>query len=190
MQPQVTTSATPSSDARPTLPPPSLCLQAGGLLQHPHGAAEGMLQVDVDSLYPDHHLAVAQRGASFSGLDSVSSVYAGGPSPTTACGRPSASSSTTALSLLLRASVFQELVARNAGAAAQQPPVPADDDGAAASDFVDAKVEHEESLGRPDAEVCGGLTAVARNLSFCKKWGEKHQFIMKIAMDACRPLGS
>ncbi|KAG2604177.1 hypothetical protein PVAP13_4NG050400 [Panicum virgatum] len=154
---------TPTSGAcRQSMPPPPLCLQAGGLLQHPHGAAAGMLQVDVDSLYRGHHhlaAAAAQRGASFSGLDDVGSVFAGGPSPTAAaaCGRLSPSSSTTALSLLLRSSVFQELVARNAGAAAQQQqqqqPVPADDDdGAAASDVVDAKVEIEESLGRPDAE--------------------------------------
>jgi len=149
---------TPTSGAcRQSMPPPPLCLQAGGLLQHPHGAAAaGMLQVDVDGLYRGHHhlaAAAAQRGASFSGLDDVGSVFAGGPSPT-ACGRPSPSSSTTALSLLLRSSVFQELVARNAGAAAQQQQsVPADDDGAAASDVVvDAKVEIEEPLGRPDAE--------------------------------------
>ncbi|OEL23972.1 Ethylene-responsive transcription factor WRI1 [Dichanthelium oligosanthes] len=138
---------TPTSEVRPNMPA-SLCLQAGGLLQHPHGAAAGMLQVDVD-LYRGH-LAAAQQGASFSGLDDVGSVYAGGPSPTAAalCGRPSPSSSTTALSLLLRSSVFQELVARNAGA--QQQPVGADD-GAAVSDVVDAKVEHEEPLGRPEA---------------------------------------
>ncbi|PAN25835.1 hypothetical protein PAHAL_4G328800 [Panicum hallii] len=163
---------TPTSGARPTLPPPSLCLQAGGLLQHP----AGMLQVDFDSLYRGHHLAAAaQRGASFAGLDDVGSVYAGGPSPTAAgaCGRPSPSSSTTALSLLLRSSVFQELVARNAGAAAQQQqPVPADDDGAAASDVVDAKVEIEEPLGRPEAEgelgheMYGGAAGAAEDEAF------------------------
>ena len=144
---------TPTSGAcRQSMPPPPLCLQACGLLQHPHGAAAaGMLQVDVDGLYRGHHHHLAQRGASFSGLDDVGSVFAGGPSPT-ARGRPSPSSSTTALSLLLRSSVFQELVARNAGAAAQQPVPADDDDGAAASDVVDAKVEIEEPLGRPDAE--------------------------------------
>ncbi|XP_022681620.1 AP2-like ethylene-responsive transcription factor AIL5 [Setaria italica] len=119
---------TPTSGVKPNIPP-SLCLQAaGGLLQHPHGAS------------------------SFSGLDDVGSVYAAGPSPTAVCGRPSPSSSTTALSLLLRSSVFQELVARNAGAAQQQQHVPGDH-GAAVSDVVlDAKVEHEEPLGRPDEE--------------------------------------
>jgi len=172
---------TPTSGAcRQSMPPPPpLCLQAGGLLQHPHGAAAaGMLQVDVDGLYRGHHhhlaaAAAAQRGASFSGLDDVGSVFAGGPSPT-ACGRPSPSSSTTALSLLLRSSVFQELVARNAGAAAQQQQsVPADDDGAAASDVVvDAKVEIEEPLGRPDAEgelghdMYGGAAGAAEDEAF------------------------
>ncbi|KAJ1257953.1 hypothetical protein BS78_10G036300 [Paspalum vaginatum] len=159
---------TPTSGLRPAMPlPSSLCLQAaGGLLQHPRG----MLQVDVDDLYRAGHLAAAQAqqhagaaaAASFSAglqVDDVGSVYAGGPSPTAvACGgRPSPSSSTTALSLLLRSSVFQELVARNAGAAQQ---LPADDDeGAAAlaSDVVvGAKVEHEEEHGRP-AEAEGGL---------------------------------
>ncbi|WVZ82575.1 hypothetical protein U9M48_029829 [Paspalum notatum var. saurae] len=149
---------------RPAMPlPSSLCLQAaGGLLQHPRG----MLQVDVDDLYRAGHLAAAQAqqhaAASFSAglqVDDVGSVYAGGPSPTAvACGgRPSPSSSTTALSLLLRSSVFQELVARNAGAAQQMPAV--DDDGAAAalaSDVVvGAKVEQEEEHGKPEAE--GGL---------------------------------
>ncbi|XP_039845444.1 dehydration-responsive element-binding protein 2E-like, partial [Panicum virgatum] len=165
---------TPTSGAcRQSMPPPPLCLQAGGLLQHPHAAAAaGMLQVDVDGLYRGHHHHLAQRGASFSGLDDVGSVFAGGPSPT-ACGRPSPSSSTTALSLLLRSSVFQELVARNAGATAQQQSVPADDDGAAASDVVvDAKVEIEEPLGRPDAEgelgheMYGGAAGAAEDEAF------------------------
>lgn len=152
---------TPTSGVKPNIMPPSLCLQAGGgLLQHPYAgaAAAGMLQVDVD-IYRGH-LAAAQQttggASSFSGLDDVGSIYAGGggPSPTAVCGRPSPSSSTTALSLLLRSSVFQELVARNAGEAQlqqQQQPV-LGNDGAAGSDdvFVDAKVEHEEPLRRPD----------------------------------------
>ncbi|XP_021304945.1 AP2-like ethylene-responsive transcription factor BBM2 [Sorghum bicolor] len=132
---------TPTSGVRaPGIPPASLSLQAGGLLQHPHGAAAGMLQVDVDDLYRGQ-LAAARGAALFSGgIDDVGSVYAAGsagPSPTALCaGRPSPSpspsSSTTALSLLLRSSVFQELVARNAGggAAQQQQLVVADDDGA------------------------------------------------------------
>ncbi|XP_062232904.1 uncharacterized protein LOC133930278 [Phragmites australis] len=135
---------TTSGVTKPDMPP-SLRLQAGSLLL-PHGA--GTLQVDV-GLYRGH-LAAAQ-GATLAGLDGMSSVYAGGgPSPTAVRGRPSPSSSTTALSLLLRSSVFQELVARNAGAAsAQQHPVAADD--GTVSDGVDAKAEREE-LGRPPAE--------------------------------------
>jgi hypothetical protein len=114
------------------VPPSSLCLQgvhhqAGGLLQHPHGAS-GMLQVDVGALYRSGHVAAAAAAAQGGPLDDVSSVY-GGPSPTALCGRPL--SSATALSLLLRSSVFQELVARNAGAA-EQPPAAAEDDRVAA----------------------------------------------------------
>ncbi|XP_062229975.1 AP2-like ethylene-responsive transcription factor At2g41710 [Phragmites australis] len=122
-------SGTPTSGGvtRPTImPSPSLCLQAGSFLHPPHGA--GMLQADVD-LYRGH-LAAAQ-GASLASLDDV-------------CGRPSPSSSTTALSLLLRSSVFQELVARNAGAAQQQPA----DDQTTASDGgaedAEAKAAREE----------------------------------------------
>ncbi|KAL6606221.1 hypothetical protein ACP70R_041874 [Stipagrostis hirtigluma subsp. patula] len=151
---------TPTSEAKPVLP--SLhCLHPH---PHPHGAAAGgMLQVDLD-LYRGHLAA---------GLDDVGSVYGGGPCPSpsptagAACGgRPSPSSSTTALSLLLRSSVFQELVARSAGAAAQQAPpeqqATADED-TTASDGVDADAEadtkpaSEESLGKPpaDGEVAG-----------------------------------
>ncbi|CAL5044646.1 unnamed protein product [Urochloa decumbens] len=168
-----------SSGVRPNImPPPSLCLQAAaaGLLQQQqqltHGA--GMLHVDVDLYRGGHHLAAAaQQGASpssfVSGIDDVGSVFAGGgPRPS-----PSPSSSTTALSLLLRSSVFQELVARNAGGAAQQQP-----DGAAASDdVVGAKVEHEEEepLGRrPEhaegelggEEVYGGAAAAEEDEAF------------------------
>nr|CAB3466971.1 unnamed protein product [Digitaria exilis] len=156
--------ATPTSGVAMSSPP---CLQAGGLLHH-----HGMLHVDVD-LYRGAHLAHGVSSASFSAagglVDDVGSVYNGGPSPTAAavCVRPSPSptSTTTALSLLLRSSVFQELVARNAGAAASQPQqqhlVPVDD--AASEDaVVGAKIEHEElALGRPAAadaegELVGG----------------------------------
>ncbi|CAN6208768.1 unnamed protein product [Urochloa humidicola] len=170
-----------SSGVRPNiLPPASMCLHAaaaaGGLLQqqHPHGG--GMLQVDVD--LGSHFAAAAaaqQQGASppsfasASGIDDVGSVFAGGPRMA-----PSPSSSTTALSLLLRSSVFQELVARNAGAGAAQNP--GDDGGAAASDsgvVAGAKVEHEEEeeeplVRRPGAEgeeigeeAYGGAAAAA-----------------------------
>lgn len=160
------TTATTSSGIAAAMPPPpsSLCLQAGGLLQHPHGAAAAaaaMLHEVDDDLYRGRHALFSAGGS----LDDVgsSSVYAAaagggavGPGPTTAAlcvgGRPSPSptSSSTALSLLLRSSVFQELVARNAGAAQQQL-VPADDDGAVSLSpgvVVDAKVEqHEEAEG-------------------------------------------
>lgn len=157
--------ATPTSGVAMSSSP---CLQAGGLLHH-----HGMLHVDVD-LYRGAHLAHGVSSASFSAagglVDDVGSVYNGGPSPTAAavCVRPSPSptSTTTALSLLLRSSVFQELVARNAGTAAaqqqqQQHLVPVDD--AASEDVVvGAKIEHEElALGRPAAadaegELVGG----------------------------------
>ncbi|XP_066377861.1 AP2-like ethylene-responsive transcription factor PLT2 [Miscanthus floridulus] len=148
---------TPTSGVRgPGIPPASsLSLQAGGLLQHPHGAAAGMLQVDVDDLYRGH-LAAARGAALFpgGGLDDVGSVYAAGsagPSPTALCvGRPSPSSSTTALSLLLRSSVFQELVARNAGGDAQQQQLVLAGEGAVSPHVVvDAKVEQHDE---PEAE--------------------------------------
>ncbi|XP_020400136.1 AP2-like ethylene-responsive transcription factor SMOS1 [Zea mays] len=134
------TTATTSSGIAAAMPPPpsSLCIQAGGLLQHPHGAAAAaaaMLHDVDDDLYRGRHALFSAGGS----LDDVgsSSVYAAGtgPGPTAAAlcvgGRPSPTSSSTALSLLLRSSVFQELVARNGGAPQQQQQlVPADDDGA------------------------------------------------------------
>jgi AP2-like factor (ANT lineage) len=117
-----------------------------------------MLQVDVDDLYRGH-LAAARGAALFpgGGLDDVGSVYAGsaGPSPTALCvGRPSPSpspsSSTTALSLLLRSSMFQELVARNAGGDAQQQQLVLAGEGAVSPHVVvDAKVEQHDE---PEAE--------------------------------------
>jgi AP2-like factor (ANT lineage) len=114
-----------------------------------------MLQVDVDDLYRGH-LAAARGAALFpgGGLDDVGSVYAGsaGPSPTALCvGRPSPSpspsSSTTALSLLLRSSMFQELVARNAGGDAQQQQLVLAGEGAVSPHVVvDAKVEQHDEL--------------------------------------------
>ncbi|TVU12644.1 hypothetical protein EJB05_46295, partial [Eragrostis curvula] len=137
-----------SSGAKPaTAMPSSLCLQGfpqvGGLLQHPHGGAAGMLQLDVDLYRAAGHLAVAQQqgdSLAAAGIDDVGSVYGGGggPSPTALCGRPSPS----ALSLLLRSSMFQELVAQNAGAA--QPVAGEDVD-------VDTKPALAEPLGRPPA---------------------------------------
>lgn len=155
------TTATTSSGIAAAMPPPpsSLCIHAGGLLQHPHGAAAAaaaMLHDVDDDLYRGRHALFSAGGS----LDDVgsSSVYAAGtgPGPTAAAlcvgGRPSPTSSSTALSLLLRSSVFQELVARNGGAPQQQQQlVPADDDGAVSLSpgvVVDAKVEqHEEAEG-------------------------------------------
>lgn len=160
--------ATTSGGIKPTTSVPSMCLhqsvQAGGLLmQHPH-AASGLLQVDVDVYRAGHHLAAAAaQGASLAGgLDDVSSVYgggSGGPSPTALCGRPSPSSSTTALSLLLRSSMFQELVARNAGDAAQAeelPPAAEDDQLVTAASDVDADTKPARGTETPAQAVYDG----------------------------------
>ncbi|KAL6861524.1 hypothetical protein ACP4OV_017224 [Aristida adscensionis] len=129
----------------------------------PHAA--GMLHLDVDLAYRGQLAAAAAHDAG------SSAVYAACPSP-----MPSPSpSSTTALSLLLRSSMFQELVARNAGTAQPAPPpqqqkqqekegeapdyqATASDDGGA----DDVKPASEESLCRQapaaEGELVGDTT--------------------------------
>ncbi|KAK3128380.1 hypothetical protein QOZ80_6BG0460780 [Eleusine coracana subsp. coracana] len=163
---------TPGGVSKPTTAVPYH--QAGGLLmqQHPHGGAAGMLQVDVDVHRASHHHHLAQDVSLATRLDDMGSVYSGGPSPTALCGRPSpspSSSSTTALSLLLRSSVFQELVARNGGGAAAQadhpptPPVAAnteDEQGAAAASDTKPAALEEPTM----AVVADGVVVDAADL--------------------------